>query len=469
MKCMECGATLTDADFCTSCGADAAIYKKIIFTSNACYNDGLGKAKVRDLSGAAMSLRMSLKYNKENIPARNLLGLVYFAQGEVVSALAEWIISKNFQSEKNIANQYIDAVQSNQSKLNVLNQTIKKFNVALGYCQQGSEDLAVIQLKKILSVNPTLLKGQQLLALLYMKQGETAEAKKCLRKAVRIDSANTMTLRMMAETGSLNERADTEVGPKKKANKVAYQQGNETIIQPSSIRDNSGLMTVINIAIGIAIGIAVSWFLILPSQLKSQSGSVNEDVRKYSDQIAEKEAEISDLQKEVNSSQQKVDDAEAAKEEAIRGSDSNQQLINLFVTYSTGDYDAVEFVDTIMAIDENLLTEKGKTLLESMKAEVGTKACKTLYSSGYSAYKSGDYATAITDLLKVVTLDPDYNKGNAMYQLANSYEKSGDLAAATTYYQQVLEKYPNTQKGKDAKRFLDEQNTPAGDTGTAEE
>ena len=53
-------------------------YKKIMKTSNALYNDGLAKAKVRDLSGAVSSLREALKFNKRNIQARNLLGLVYF-------------------------------------------------------------------------------------------------------------------------------------------------------------------------------------------------------------------------------------------------------------------------------------------------------------------------------------------------------------------------------------------------------
>ena len=46
-------------------------YNKIISMSNALYNDGLEKAKVRDLSGAAQSLRKSLSYYKANIQARN--------------------------------------------------------------------------------------------------------------------------------------------------------------------------------------------------------------------------------------------------------------------------------------------------------------------------------------------------------------------------------------------------------------
>ena len=66
MKCYNCGCTLSEKDFCTACGTDVALYKKIMYISNRYYNDGLEKANVRDLSGAIMSLRQSLKFNKNN-------------------------------------------------------------------------------------------------------------------------------------------------------------------------------------------------------------------------------------------------------------------------------------------------------------------------------------------------------------------------------------------------------------------
>jgi hypothetical protein len=40
--------------------------KKIIRQSNYWYNDGLKKARIRDMSGAIVSLRRSLQYNKGN-------------------------------------------------------------------------------------------------------------------------------------------------------------------------------------------------------------------------------------------------------------------------------------------------------------------------------------------------------------------------------------------------------------------
>ena len=57
MKCNKCGATLTDSVFCNNCGTNVKIYKKLISTSNALYNRGLERAKVRDLTGAKEDLK----------------------------------------------------------------------------------------------------------------------------------------------------------------------------------------------------------------------------------------------------------------------------------------------------------------------------------------------------------------------------------------------------------------------------
>ena len=199
MYCYHCGCLLSEHDFCTACGADVSLYKRIMHVSNMYYNDGLEKAGVRDLTGAITSLRQSLKFNKNNIDARNLLGLVYFESGEVVAALSEWVISKNLRPEKNIADDYIDKLQSNSARLDSINQTIKKYNQALTYCGQDSKDLAVIQLKKVLSLNPRFIRAHQLLALLYMDSEQWDRAERELRKCTDIDRNNTQTLRYLKE------------------------------------------------------------------------------------------------------------------------------------------------------------------------------------------------------------------------------------------------------------------------------
>lgn len=44
MNCYQCGCELSDKNFCTNCGADVALYKRILSASNLLYNEGLEKA-----------------------------------------------------------------------------------------------------------------------------------------------------------------------------------------------------------------------------------------------------------------------------------------------------------------------------------------------------------------------------------------------------------------------------------------
>ena len=52
MRCIKCGAVLTDPGYCSSCGTEIKIYSKLIRLSNTYYNMGLEKAKVPEICWA---------------------------------------------------------------------------------------------------------------------------------------------------------------------------------------------------------------------------------------------------------------------------------------------------------------------------------------------------------------------------------------------------------------------------------
>lgn len=60
---------------------------------------------------------------------------------------------QDLQPEDNEADYFIESIHSNGS-LDTINQTIKKYNAALNSARQGNDDLAIIQLKKVVSLNP---------------------------------------------------------------------------------------------------------------------------------------------------------------------------------------------------------------------------------------------------------------------------------------------------------------------------
>ena len=52
MRCMNCGAELTESAYCPKCGCDVSVQKQAIVLSGLYYNQGLEKAQIRDLSGS---------------------------------------------------------------------------------------------------------------------------------------------------------------------------------------------------------------------------------------------------------------------------------------------------------------------------------------------------------------------------------------------------------------------------------
>ena len=339
------------------------------------YNDGLSKAKIHDLSGAATSLKRSLQYNRSNIQARNLLGLVYYGQGEVAEALVEWIISKNLKSYENIANYYIKKVQESSGELERMNQAIHKYNQCLIYARQNGEDLAIIQLKKVIHVHPSFLKAYQLLALLYMRTEQYAQARQILRKAYKMDITNSITLTYMNELSKMRSKKVSRIKEEKKEETMTYSMGNETIIQPvsSSLKDNAGALTVLNIIIGIIVGAAVVWFLISPTVIQNKTKSTNDTIVSLSEEVAARDTQITVLKQELEGYRSTNDEAENAIQTSQGTQQNYEALLNVKSLYDGGQTSNADMLDILLQVNPNGLEPYGKAIYDELSGDLFPK------------------------------------------------------------------------------------------------
>ena len=332
MNCMNCGAFLVDKDldYCPKCGCNVLIQKKVDYLSRQYYNRGLEKASVRDLSGAIDCLKQSLIYNKHNIQARNLLGLVYFETGEVVAALSEWVISKNLQPSRNLASEYINKLQANSNKLEAINETIRKYNDALNLCREGHEDMAAIRLKKILIQNPKLIKGYHLLALVQMKEGEYNKARKTLRKAARIDKTNTTTLRFLREIDE-QTGVSTRLERQNKRNRKAVDSSeNDMAIQIPQYKEKGRIPLFFTLVAGFCAGLLAFYLLAVPAIRQGIYREANQQIMKYSDAVSSQGAELTKAQSQAQESGDTVEAASKQIEEEKKKSSSYEALIEAY-------------------------------------------------------------------------------------------------------------------------------------------
>lgn len=463
MKCYHCGATLTGHDFCTACKSDVKQYKLIIEAANRKYNEGLEKAQVRDLSGAICSLQQCLKLNKEHVDARNLLGLVYFEIGEVVLALAEWIISKNLQAEKNIAESYISEVQNNPAKLDAYNQAIHKYNIALDLCQQGSDDLALIQLKKIVALNPKFVKAQLLLALVYMSKEEWDKAHTVLKKVLQVDRGNTQAQRYIKE---ISQRKDGKNGRSKnkkdKDSAVRYERDNEIIIQPAQvIEPNTGKGTLVGFAVGFLLGAAILFFLILPGRIEHVRQELEGSIRVANEEKEAQSATINSLQTQIETLIREREELE--KQYGDLYGEGNQQdavtaLIGAIDAYLQ-DASDIEQISTFMDIcvqNESVYAENSTHILQlytSIKAVTQAELAQYHYDLGYAAYEAKSYEDAVQQLTLASLYYADYV--DTWYYLGLSYQAIENTEKAKAAYQEIVTRFPDTSRANQAKRALD--------------
>lgn len=460
MVCPNCEGNVSDKKkLCEHCGTDLTQYKKIIYGSNKYYNRGLVKAKVRDLSGAIDALKKSLELNKRNTNSRNLIGLIYFEMGETVAALSEWVISKHFQPEDNAAEEYINKVQSSPTKLELQNQAIKRYNNALNFAKQASDDLAIIQLKKVVSLNPHFLRAYQLLALLLMKNGENERAKKTLRKALTIDISNITTLRY------LKELEDT--GQKGSEQGEFITNPTSSIVPLSSYKeDKPNIIAYVNLVIGVIIGLGVMAFLVIPSIKKNQNLSNNSDYIDYSSGLAKQE----ETEKTINELTNQNNDLKALIEELqgqIDGFETPEDSGAYYDTFITtvdyyinemakedeADRDIKAMAERLSLVDESkFTTEVPSTLLNKLKGEVYPEASKLHYDLGHDLYSDGEYEASLLEFEKSMEYDP--SNVNPVYFTARAYHRLRDYDQAQLFYNLVLSDYPDSKRVKNTNEFL---------------
>lgn len=451
MICYNCGLESGTNKICPTCHADLSVFQKVVRISNVYYNDGLKKAEIRDLSGAIISLKKSLEFNKYHIDARNLLGLVYYEMGEVGSALVEWKISQKYQPNNNLASRYFDSVKKRRNQLEDAKMAIKKYNQVLIYCKQGNYDMGIIQLKKVISLNPNMIKAYQLLALLYLKEDKLEQAKKTLQNIEKIDASNTIMLRYSKEVNARLKDSNATKKKKKNEDSISYQSGNETIIMPKRFQETAFGLTMAYVVIGLIVGVAVTGFLIVPGvqarakqEAKNQIVSANDTVSSNQQVITRLEKQIGELEAEIAVFKEKEQDPKQI--------DTYEALINAYIANTAKDYTAAgSYLDVVQV---SHLSEPMVNVYNTLSVSVMQEYHKELYNIGYRSYSSGNYANAIENLLKVVTANPAFGDGNASYYLAQSYRKNGDNASAQPHYKYVVDNFPNTQRARTSQKYI---------------
>ena len=411
--------------------------QKIQFAANSYYNRGLEMAKERDLSGAALYLKRALQFNKYHTDARNLLGLIFYEMGETSDALTQWVISINLQPENNRADHYLDEVQRKPGQLEIASQTIKKYNQALFHAQGGSDDLAVLQLKRIVEEKPNFVKAHLLLALLYMEHGDYTKAGKSLFKVLQIDKTNQKAQRYMEYVKNAFSHREMQ---------------DDDVILPPTYKENTGWQSIINIAIGLVLGAVLVVFMVMPARERSLNYEHNQEMRAYADKLNLANQKADSLQKEADQYRQEKEAAEENLSSLMGDSDSTLSqygtMVQILNAWRKGDIQTA--VQLYIGLDQSKITDESMAgVLGELQAEMNASAPAVLESLGAQSTAAGDYDTALHYYEKYMEIN-DKNP-QIIFNMAMIYKTKGDEETADQLFGQVIMNFADSPLAESAR------------------
>ncbi|MBS5793423.1 MAG: hypothetical protein KIC92_01525 [Clostridiales bacterium] len=292
MKCPICGIIVKNSHICPRCNENAYVLNKIFNISVRLYNEALQKAKQKDFSNAICLIEKSLCFNKNNIEARNLLGLLYYQTGRLGDAVKQWVLSSNInQNKNNKAFYYLDIFNKNIRIFEKLDDSVRLYNQAIKYLKHRDDDLAVIRLKKSLSINPNFIDAMNLLSFCYIIQRKYKRALKISNKVLLLDKDNKIALRYLEEIESKNKKNKKEV----LSEEYTYNGMVKTIDEDeedSKVNiNNNSFIVIFSFIFGIVLCSLCMYFLFIPEYVNKKSLEIEQLNNKISD-IKDEESNI---------------------------------------------------------------------------------------------------------------------------------------------------------------------------------
>ncbi len=419
--------------------------------SNTFYNMGLEKARVRDLTGASQCLKKSLLFDKYNIDARNLLGLIYYEIGETAEALVQWVISNNLRPEHNRASDYLYEIQGKPGRLEDESVHIRRYNQALIQAQNGNPDLAILQLGRVVEHKPNFVKAHMLLALLYIGQEDYQKAGKSLYKVLQIDRNNPKASLYMSIAKSHTGRADVE--KRKLLNAFSHRRmEDDDIILPPSYKENTGWQTVLQIIGGLALGAAVVFFMVMPAREEQLNERHNQELTGVLEQVNQKSMETDRLEAELAAVEAERDAAsqqlQAINDEHGGVLSQYRQLVHILRAYKVGDFQTA--AELYPELDPSVIEDESmQAVIREIRGDMEQTGYQVLADLGNKARDAGNPEQALDFYQKSLGIKAD--NAQVLCDMAMVYQNLGQEDEANRLFGEVIQNYPNTEQAEQAR------------------
>lgn len=423
--------------------------------SNTYYNLALEMLYEHRLFDASILLKKSLLYNKKNSDSRNLLGLIFYKEGEVVDALCQWVINNNLNKDDQRSNYYISHVQ-NDEKINDLLDAIKNYNEALKDIEDDRKDLAMHHLYKALDLNPDHLKSLLLLSLLLLEIKDHVKAGAYLLRAKKIDQANFLGNKLMDYTLKNTKRKEIQ---EKKLQNIYSEKKIEAddLILPNRYIKLTPNQTIRYLLIGALIGVIGYHTIGTPLVRQSSNDTVNNTIIRYSDTINDQNKTIRDL---TINNRELTDNFNIVNEKVKRYEEQNERFTVQYETlteinrlFENGNI--LEAINRYVSLDKSNITDDNLVvLLNSARSQVEGIGAARICEMGTEEWNAGNKEKAIEFYKLSLNIEPD--NPETMFLLARLYQSMGNNDESNTLFDKIIAEHSDSnyaRRARDARGY----------------
>ena len=336
------------------------------------------------------------------------------------------------------------------------------YNKAIESLKSGSEDIAVIELKKATSMNPRFYEAINLLGICYSYLGDNDKAAELFDKVMKAESNSILAMNFIQRLG-LSDSVQSQKGrPVKKPVEKPVEQPGEPLKRIRTTKEatppfkikRQTLLSVVKIAAGFAAGIllALVIFEALPEKTpdKLEPAQVETSAADNNAQ-AVYEAKLAELQG-------KYDMLQKDKDSAVQQTDYYKAVIKLYdidALFKDRKYENAADMLLLMKTVEFRDAEKAK--FDNLYATVMPLAAKASFDQGYKLYNSRKYQDSLKRFEKVQVYYPQFNRMDAaLYYMGRCCQALQDSRSAVALFQKLMNEYPGSTYAKSAKVRINE-------------
>ncbi len=344
-----------------------------------------------------------------------------------------------------------------------IRNSIILYNKALESLRMNSEDIAIIELKKSVAMNPNFYEAINLLGLCYMQTNEYKKAENLFQRVTSAEGNGINAYRYLsylrntlAKSPDSNQDAvavqiDAEQPEKPDDGKhmgkaLKFLFGNRTI--------SGKKINILKYVIGFLAGFTVFAILIVSGVFDGGvvDLTVNDDL--------------------VGSLQQKIEDLESQNKKLSDDYNAQKKLLDDVNT----DVDYLRLANRLFEVQDLLTGKKyeaaGELLLllsdvefadyelnayNRLKASVYPLAAQTAHETGYNLYKNEKFSDALKKLERVKVYYKDYKNLDAVdYYIGKCYAALGDIKNAIAAYNRVISQFPNSSFARYSRTRINE-------------